>query len=239
MDPDPRPRVTLDALRSYYPERGFAHRIQAVPELGCVYVKNAKAATSSVMLWLHRAATGDTTFDPHNIHQDNALPAAKDLGWSRVIEMLNGAAFRFSFVRDPIRRAESAYLDKVVPKDRPDRWRAEVRRALGLSEVPETPVTFEEFVEALRLMDPLAMDSHWRPQHLNLMHPLIPYDHIGRLETFAADLAVIGDALGVRAVTVDARNAHRRTSPSLFDGRPDLLGTVREIYAGDLELFGY
>jgi hypothetical protein len=104
VDPDPRP-LTLHDLRAYYPHnRGFARRIQAVPELGCVYVKYAKAATSSEMLWLHRAVTGDVSFDPHNIHLENALPTAKDVGWPRVVEMLNGAAFRFSFVRDPIRR---------------------------------------------------------------------------------------------------------------------------------------
>jgi hypothetical protein len=239
VDPDPRP-LTLHDLRAYYPHnRGFARRIQAVPELGCVYVKNAKAATSSVMLWLHRAVTGDVSFDPHNIHLENALPTAKDVGWPRVVEMLNGAAFRFSFVRDPIRRVESAYLDKVVPQHRPDRWRAEVRRALGLPDVPEASVTFDQFVAALRLMEPLSMDSHWRPQHLNLMHPLIQYDHIGRVETFAADIAVIEAALGLPALSADTRNAREPASSSLFDGHPELLRTVRDLYADDFDLYGY
>lgn len=239
VQPDAGPNVTVDALRALSPSRGVARRIQAVPDLGCVYVKNAKAGTSTVMLWLHRALTGDNSFDPHNIHLDNALPSVRDVGWPRVVRMLNGEAYRFSFVRDPIRRVESAYLDKVVPRERPDRWRSEIRRALGLPDVPEAQVTFDQFVAGLRAMDPLDMDAHWRPQHLNLMHPHIHYDHVGRLETFAADMAVIGEALGLPDVAVRTRNERATPPDSLFTGRPELLRRVQSLYARDFELYGY
>jgi hypothetical protein len=88
-------------------------------------------------------------------------------------------------------------------------------------------------------MDPLDMDSHWRPQHLNLMHPLIHYDHIGRLETFAADVAIISETLRLPVPAVDTRNAREPVGSDLFDGRPDLLRTVRRVYADDLDLYGY
>jgi hypothetical protein len=232
-------RVTRAALREYYPDGRFARRIQAVPELGCVYVKNAKAATSTLMLWLHRAVTGDHDHDPHNIHLDNALPTVAEVGWPKVIEMLNGGAYSFSFVRDPVRRVESAYLDKVVPRDQPDRWRAAVRGALGLPETPEAPVTFDQFVAALETMEPLEMNVHWRPQHLNLMHPVIRYDHIGRLETFDHDIAVIRRAIDLPDLPIRKRNEREGASGSLFDGRVDLLRVVHEVYAKDLELYGY
>ena len=151
--------------------------------------------------------------------------------------MLDGEAFRFTFVRDPVARVESAYRDKImrVPADR---WRDEVRQVLGLPQTGE-PVTFEQFVTALEAQEPLRMDAHWRPQHLNLMYPLVEYDIVGRLETFDDDLARVREAAGLPDVPVQVRQRSPRRDESLFDGRPDLLRRVRDVYARDLELYGY
>jgi hypothetical protein len=84
------------------------------------------------------------------------------------------------------------------------------------------------------------MDPHWRPQHVNLMHPLVSYDHVGRLETFAADLEHIRAAAGLPHVPLEVRNTSRQaSSDSVFDGRPDLVRRVERIYATDFELYGY
>jgi hypothetical protein len=71
-----------------------------------------------------------------------------------------------------------------------------------------------------------------------LMHPLIEYDLVGRLETFDTDLARIREATGLPDVPCPARNRTKRDG-SLFDGRPELLRKVCDIYATDLELYGY
>ncbi len=174
-------------MRKYYPRGRFDFRLQPLPDYGCIYVKNAKAGTSTIMLWLHRVHTDDHGFTPaRNIHREHAIPRTTEVGWRRVCRMLDGEAFRFSFVRDPIRRVESAYRDKVAGAPDVDGNRvAKLRRVLGIT----GPLTFDHFLGALELLDPLDMDPHWRPQHLNLMHPLVEYDLVGRLENFAADLA--------------------------------------------------
>jgi len=231
--------VTLDALRGYFPSGGFGRRVQPLPEYGCVYVKNAKAASSTIMLWLHRVHTADSAFVPErNIHAEHTLPSVKDVGRDTVVRMLAGEAFRFSFVRDPLARVESAYRDKVAKLERRDRWRVLVQQALGEPVDPDRVPTFDEFVAALELQEPIQMDSHWRPQHLNLMHGLVEYDLVGRLETFDADLARVGAAIGVRGVPLEVRNVRPPTN-SLFDGRHDLRRKVRDIYAMDFELYGY
>ena len=83
------------------------------------------------------------------------------------------------------------------------------------------------------------MDPHWRPQHLNLMHGLVEYDLVGRLENFAGDLARVRELAGLPDVPIEVRNVVAKPSDRLVDGHPGLLRKVRTIYARDFELYGY
>ena len=229
--------VTLDELKRYFPGNRVGGRLMPLPDYRCIYVKNAKAGTSSILLWLHRIHTGDHDFTVRNIHINHGLPRPEELGWDVVARMLSGEAFRFTFVRHPTPRVESAYLDKVVRHPR-NHWRAEIRRALGLSKDHDRKLTFDQFVDALETQEPIEMDPHWRPQYLNLMHPLIEYDLVGRLESFDADLARIRKATNLPDVPFQVRNRTKRDG-SLFEGRPDLRRRVEQVYARDFELYGY
>jgi hypothetical protein len=232
--------VTRAAIKTYFPRGALARRVQPLPEYGCIYVRNAKVATGATLLWLHRVHTGDHDFTPKkSIHAENKLPRVEDVGAEKVLRMLNGDAFRFSFVRDPVRRLESAYFSKIL-RHRGYPGRARLQRILGLPEGPDNELTFEQFVAALEMQDPVRMDVHWRPQHLNLMHGLVEYDLVGRLETFPADVARIREATGMPDVPIPTWNvSKKRATTSLLDGRPDLLRKVRDIYARDFELYGY
>jgi hypothetical protein len=236
----PAPEVTRRALRDYFPDGSFGRRLHPLPEQGCIYVRNAKAGTSTITLWLHRIHTGDHGFTPRlSIHKEHTLPRCQEVGWNRVVRMLNGQAFRFSFVRDPVRRAESAYLSKVLTERPGKPWRVDVQRTLGLPEDPAQVPTFDQFVAALELQEPIRMDAHWRPQHLNLMHGLVEYDYVGRLESFVDDIAKVRKLAGLPDAPIEVRNVSAKSSDSLYDGHPDLLRKVRGIYARDLELYGY
>ncbi len=84
------------------------------------------------------------------------------------------------------------------------------------------------------------MDLHWRPQHLNLMHPLVSYDLVGHVETFDRDIATILRQVPLPDVSVESRNVSRsKPRDSVYDGRPDLVRRVQRIYATDFELYGY
>jgi Sulfotransferase family len=231
--------VTPEAITHYFPKRLFMRRVQPLPEYGCIYVRNAKVATGATLLWLHRIHTGDYGFVPkRNIHAEHKLPGVKEVGWDTVLRMLNGDAFRFAFVRDPVRRVESAYLSKGV-KHRRYPGRAALQELLGLPVGPDKDLTFEQFIAAIEMQDPLQMDVHWRPQHLNLMHGLVDYDLVGRLETFVADVARIREATGMPDIPIEPQNVSRRGATSLLDGRSDLLRKVHDLYARDFELYGY
>lgn len=232
--------ATLAELRAYFPDGRFHRRVHALPEHGCVYVRNAKAATSTIVLWLDRIHTGDVDFTPErNIHREHRLPrSGRDVPIETVVRMLGGDAFRFAFVRHPVRRVESAYLDKIADPVKLQ-YRAEIRAVLGRPGDVDAPLSLGEFVTALEAQPGIEMNPHWRPQHLNLMHPLVDYDVVGRLESFGADLARIRELAGLPDVPLAVRNATVSGSRSIFDDEPGLLRRVRRIYAGDFDLYGY
>ncbi|MFT4084319.1 MAG: sulfotransferase family protein [Nocardioides sp.] len=238
--PPPLKKLTRVALRRrYYPCQPLGSALYALPECGLVYVKNPKAGCSTLLLWLSRLHSCDDTFAPRDIHRNGLIPPPAEIGWPVVLRMLAGGAYRFTFVRDPLTRLESAYFDKVVKASNP-RWRNQVRRSLGQELDGGPRPSFEEFLTAAERQDPVAeMDPHWRPQHINLMHPDVTYDHIGRLESFADDLAVIRSAVGIREIPVTYRNQGTRPTSSVYDDRPDLVRRVRALYAADIELYGY
>ena len=231
--------LTLADLEPFYKDRpALGRHVIAIPTLGCVYVKNAKAGCSTMMLWLDRAYTGEHDFVTKRIHRENRLPKPKDTGWRNVVRMLDGDAFRFTFVRDPLARAKSTWFAKFVLQKQT--WGPRLQPWLETPVDPAIPLTFEQFVTAMEQQDPLTeMDEHWRPQHLNLMHPVVDYDFIGRLERFDADLATVRERAGIPDVPVTIPNAHKTGQPDPYEGRPDLVRRVQAIYAQDLEIYGY
>lgn len=235
----PKPgRVNRAALRQLSPNRNLGIAIRPLPEFNIVYVKNPKAACSTLLVWLDRMHTRDYEHEFANVHEEHRLPYARDVGWRKVSRMLSGSAYRFTFVRNPVRRFESAYWDKVVPAGR---WRDEIRGVLGLSSDDEKPLTFEQFLDAVEQQDPVTeMNPHWRPQHLNLWHPLITYDRVGRLESFDQDLEQIREEAGLPHVPLQVRNrSKKRRGGPVYDDRPDLVRRVEELYAEDMEIYGY
>lgn len=226
-------------MQRYFSGRKIGQYLRPVPERGIIYVKNPKAGCSTILVWLDRLHTGDYESQFANIHKEHRLPSVGEVGRATVQRMLSGSAYRFSFVRDPLRRFESVYWDKIVHKVR--QWRPDVLAALGVDVAADTVIPFERFLSLVERQDPVSeMDPHWRPQHINLLHPLVSYDHVGRLENFAADLEHIRAAAGLPQVPLETRNTSRHsTADSVYDGRPDLVRRVERLYATDFELYGY
>ena len=223
----------MKALRRYYPPGSERLKPVALPEHGCVYVKNAKAGCSTVLQWLHRIRTGDPAAAPVNVHLEADVTRVGDLGWPAMAERLS-SDFVFTVVRHPLARFESAVRSKVIDESI-NPARRQIEQSLGLPEAAE--LTLDQVVEALEGLDPVMMNAHWRPQHLNLAHPLVRYDLIGRLESLDHDLASVRDALGLPDMPHEARNAS--TGSLLLADRPDLRHRVEALFEVDLDLFGY
>ena len=223
-------------LGRFFPDTPLGTRIETLPTLGLVYVRNPKVASSTVLDWLDWMHTGVQREDGYHVRRESSLPGPSVVGWERVMRMIDGEAFRFSFVRDPLTRFESAYRSKIL-KPRPPR--RQVLDMLGLPDDPALEVSFEDFVRAVEQQEPLHMDLHWRPQHLNLMHPVFTFDLLGRLERFDEDMEKICGRLDLPSPPTRSRNVSRVKRPSEYEGRPDLVERVRAIYRHDLDLYGY
>lgn len=231
--------VSWPKMRRYFPGHRLGTSLRPLPQHDLIYVKNPKAGCSTILVWLDRLHTGDDDFEFSNIHKEHRLPRLREVGRSVVERMLSGAAYRFSFVRNPLSRFESVYWDKMV--DKRLHWRPNITAALGLDVEPDTVVSFEQFLTAVEQQDPVSeMDPHWRPQHVNLMHPLVKYNRVGRLENFEADLEAIREEAGLPRIPLPIRNVSCRTSgASVYEGRPDLVRRVEQVYAEDFELYDY
>lgn len=234
-----RSGITRRQLKRHLPGGRLGNVIIALPDHRLVYVKNPKAACSTILAWLDALHTGDTDHEFGNVHKEHRLPRINEVGWPTILDMLSGSGYRFTFVRHPVRRFESVYWDKIV---RSTRWRSETLDALGMAPDQSPSPTFEQFLDVVEHQDPMTgMDRHWRPQHLNLMHPVVTYDRVGRLESFAADLELIREEAGLPEVPIKPRNVAPSgfRAGSVYDGRPDLIRRVERLYARDFELYGY
>lgn len=227
--------MAIDDIKRLYPTVNIGQVLNILPERNAIFITNPKAGCSTVKLMLFKAHTGDLELDPKSVHEIHPLPLPRDIGWPKVDAMLSGGAYLFTFVRDPVARAVSAYADKIVRQR--FRFAHMVQRTLGRAEDPDDLVSFGDFVTALELQRPEDMDPHWRPQHINVMHGAIAYNRVGRLENFDADWSSIRAETGIPDVPMVHRN--RRAARIEVSATDAEAARLREIYREDCALFGY
>ncbi len=121
--------------------------------------------------------------------------------WERLEEH-----FVFTIARNPYVRVLSAYLDKIHGSRDQKVWsRFAARHGLG-----EQELTFGDFLRIVAETPDDQMDPHWRPQRANLIPSVVPYDFIGSLENFDADLAhILTCIFPDRAVPIRDHKPHR------------------------------
>lgn len=166
-----------------------------------VYAYVPKAACTSLKLWMAMVeGLGSQSLAADCVHalvksraslQDHEADAIlRDPTW-----------FKFAFVRNPLSRLVSAYLDKVVPAKvtaarlvrnfqmqdpSVDWWQ---RMAAAVRADASRGLTFRELVQQLGRERPEKVDEHFRPQSLLLAG--LPLDFLGRVEQMAEDFAFV------------------------------------------------
>ncbi|XP_072020736.1 carbohydrate sulfotransferase 14-like [Amphiura filiformis] len=161
---------------------------------------------------------------------------------------------KVTFVREPLARVLSAYLDKF--RDGPEkaawerRFGAQITNVARKGDPPKrrnTDFTFVEFIKFILNLGPdVKMDQmkdHWLPYSSFTSPCRIQYDYIGHFETLAYDGPTIIKRLGVENVVqfpeVHGSAAVDRLQQEYAKVPIDLILKVQEYYKMDYELFGY
>jgi hypothetical protein len=226
-----------------------------------VYLNLPKCASTTVqnhLLYLARGAYAD---QPQDIHQHPGLSRSresKDEAHALITRQLQEGAFVFTFVRDPGRRAYACFNEKIMQTGRHSfaAIRQALRRDWGLRLAgPQEPTTLEQqrdnfaaflrFVEANLAGDTdIRRDPHWCPQGPMLVkyRQHVKIDLVGKVENFAADMALILHRASVRRVPdVHARPWRHPPPPFSFDEvlTPALQAQLDRLYEADYIHLGY
>lgn len=168
----------FESIRKRYKIRRELPQFWDFPELGFGYIQIPKVATRSIRDGLMKAqgmsagiddfAAFEQRFSSHIGHSD-----IRRAGAGKVI---------FAFVRHPLARLYSAYVDKIVNAER------EGRRNIFACHDLFYGMNFEHFVERVCEIDDRNIDRHLRSQawFLTDTQGLIP-NFLGRLESFNID----------------------------------------------------
>lgn len=172
------------------------------------------------------------------------------------------AVYRFTFVRNPLSRLASAFLNKFVEhRFDEEQWEhalPTLRRIHGEDAMPLThSLTFAQFVSDVCQAENKQLDKHWQPQH-HFINPELGF-HVGRVENMARDFR----AIAARAkLPPELMQANRTKSETLPDDaywdmdadqlrslpalpktaqlyNPELEAAVRDRYSDDFRIFKY
>lgn len=192
------------------------------PELPVALVRNPKCASSAIKIALWQAiddARGVTTFDgqPHGFHGTGPWDTSPNASHGKEV---------FAVVRDPFKRLYSGFESKMT--GRGDRVIALWRLIGG-----ETKGDFADFIRLLSKMPPNKLNTHWRPQVINVPEKV---DRIFRLEEPDVVNAYLMDKIG-RSMGVFRKSQY--TMPYQQAYTPELEEIVRHIYAKDFARFNY
>jgi len=189
-------------LQPYRSIGGLDGTFRYLPELKVLYGNNPKCACSTAKASLWRKldeVTGQETFDPKRVHNPKGpffseLEDHKKYSSSDVLK-----ANSFSIVRNPYTRALSAYFDKVGSDCKDKRlWRLLSERYDIRISATKDDISFYDFLRILRSDVAEVVDTHFRPQHLNLYLGHMTWDALLRLERPAE----VSDYLGSLGVSV-------------------------------------
>lgn len=207
-----------------------------------VYVETAKVACSTIKARLYGHIVRGLPI-PKEVHPNvHGSPFVKpfQLPNEALTDILFGEAFyRFTFVREPIERILSAYLDKIArPMPQKERFlkRCYPERSM------DDDVTLSEFVDGLSTIKAYRnYDKHWRPQTELMFLPDIEYSFIGCINRFEEDWKAVVGAIGLdgegrrtNSILWHATAAAEKISAYVTD---DIRAKLKQLYADDIELF--
>lgn len=210
-----------------------------------VYVKNSKAGCTTVAESLYFYECGQH-FAGQIHHESVVLKQGHNHVAAAVNALRSPEAYKFTFVRNPLKRSVSAFTNFVLQGNNPNAPKEQrFMRNFGLEEAVtniEKYDVFLDYIEACFKISKKYTDGHFRLQTLNIGYSTIQYDRIGRLEEFQTEFAQIlkeagvwrDDIAPVLQIKKNSTSKVNRFEPTLAQ-----VERVRRIYNDDFNTFGY
>lgn len=210
-----------------------------------LFLRNQKCACTQTTQFLYAYGNGGQTY-AGNVHRANRGLYPARYHWETIKPVLEShSAFLFTFVRDPVARAVSAFRNFFLDQDNIARHKhLGPMQAHGFSAENSPERNFDVFLDYVAhtlAVDPVRCDTHWRLQVDNIALADLSFDLIGRVESFEADIARVFVAIGRPDFPPESllKQRHNRSRPSDFAATPAQKARIATIFARDYEAFGY
>lgn len=226
------PEVLRDSLRELVLSHDFRF----------LYLRNQKCASTLTMQLLYAwGARGETYLG--DIHRANQTIIPAKYRWLDIKPIYEAhMSYQFTFVRHPEARVISAFRDLFLEAtDIDGRLHYKAMKAHGYDPAREPDYNFDVFLDYIDhslALDPLATDRHWRRQVDNIGWGVIPFDHVGRVETFAADIAHVFEAGGAADFPPPSLITPVDAAPAI-EITPAQRARIQALYAADYQAFNY
>lgn len=210
-------------------DRAALLHLRHIPGQSVTYLQNPKVATKTIESSLWQAYDGQAPINPHGAE---GSPFLGPMQLVRRLDQVCATEF-FTVARNPYTRFLSAFINKV---ERRGAWR-KLSAQFGFT--PDFVPSPAVFLERLAEMSPWEVNHHFRPQHLNVLHGLVPLTFVGHLERMSLVATYLeGHGIGLRE---EARSRAPTRADSLMTERLDdaTLCRLAEVYGRDFSVFGY
>lgn len=212
-----------------------------------ILIKNYKAACTTCTQLLHAHDHG-SFWRAHDIHGSPVLRQGLRHAPHHLAALARPDTIRFTFVREPAARLLSGFLMFFGTTASSEvSYRAEPGLAVHgfdpLAAIDHRLDAFLSFLGAAFEVAPRHVNPHWRRQVLNTCHGSIDYTHIGRVETFTADMRRIAELAGSATVARLAGDVQFNARSNAIDDSVVLSARqralCRDLFAADYAAFGY
>jgi hypothetical protein len=232
----------LGARLAYATYVSMAHRYLycEVPKAGCTSLKALIHAVEGLpRIQPLQGSLRETRRDMF-IHDRGQfrMPSLLDFDDAQQEHILTSPQFlRFTVVRNPYTRLESAWKDKV--RTCAPSYEYLYRRIKG--DLPRghdaaSIISLQEFVDSIDPGNLLNCDHHWRLQTVNALYPALNFTHIGRLETMQETLERFLAHVG-RLDLAQVQSMNRSESSSCFTEA--IADRAWALYQADFTAFEY
>jgi Sulfotransferase family len=209
-----------------------------------VFVKNSKAGCTAIANLIYQSGMGRHAAG--TIHHDGEYLLQGRKAWrENRAALLGGKSFCFSFVRHPVSRAVSGFLDFFIDQRNPEAPpHIAAIKSFGFDRKDDMSHRFDvflDYVAASMEVSPVRTDRHWRQQVLNLGQPDFRLHFVGRLESMRADLQKVNELAKIDLAPAESLSQDHRNRSGKSDFQPtyDQIRRIEALYATDFEAFGY